>query len=57
VCCDEKSMSSRIQFEAKCGETSRNYARPESVMAITCFQAEVSWHFRSFKHDVVKIEL
>jgi len=23
-CCDEKSMSRRVQFEAKCGETTRH---------------------------------
>jgi len=57
VCCDEKSVSRRVQFEAMCRETSRNYARLESVMAMTRFQTGVSWHFRSFKDDVVKIEL
>ena len=30
---------------------------PGSVMAITRFQTGVSWHFRSFKDDVLKIEL
>jgi len=28
-----------------------------SVMTITRFQTGVSWHFRSFKDDVLKIEL
>ena len=57
ICCDEKSMSHRVQFEAKCRETTRNYARLESVMAITRFQTGVSCHFCSFKDDVLKIEL
>jgi len=43
--CDEKSVSRRVQFEAKCRETTMHYATLESVMAITPFQAEVSWHF------------
>ena len=55
--CDEKSLSRRIQFEAKCRETTRHYARLESVMAITRFQMGVSWHFRSFKDVILKIEL
>jgi len=29
---------------------------PGSVMAITPFQTGVSWHFRSFKENVLKIE-
>jgi len=52
-----KRESRRVQFEAKCRETTRHYARPESIMAITRFQTGVSWHFRSFKDDVLKIEL
>ena len=55
--CDEKCVSRRVQVEAKCRETTRHYARLESVMAITRFQTGVSWHFRSFKDDVLKIEL
>jgi len=59
MCCDEKTRSvwRRVQFEAKCQDTTRNYGRLESVMAITRFQTGVSWHFRSFKDDVLKIEL
>jgi len=30
---------------------------PGSVMAIARIQTGVSWHFRSFKDDVLKIEL
>ena len=30
---------------------------PGSVMAITRIQTGVSWHFRSFQDDVLKIEL
>ena len=30
---------------------------PGSVIAITHFQSGVSWHFRSFIYDVLKIEL
>jgi len=30
---------------------------PGSVMAITCFQTRVSWHFCLFQDDVLKIEL
>ena len=52
-----KRVSGRVQFEAKCQETTRHYARPESIMVITRFQTGVSWHFRSFKDDVLKIEL
>jgi len=52
-----KRVSRRVQFEPKCRETTRHYARPESIMAITGFQTGVSWHFRSFKDDVLKIEL
>jgi len=52
-----KRVSRRVQFEAKCRETTRHYASPESIIAITRFQTEVSWHFRSFKDDVLKIEL
>ena len=54
--CDEKSVSHRVLFVAKCQETTRQYAILESVMATTCFQTGVSWHFCSFK-DVLKIEL
>jgi len=35
----------------------RNPQALESVMAITRFQTGVSWHFSSFKDDVLKIEL
>jgi len=52
-----KTVSRRIQFEAKCRDTTRHYARLESVMVITRFQTAVSWHFRSFKDSVLKIEL
>ena len=52
-----KRVSRRVQFEAKCRETTRHYARLASIMAITRFQAAVSWYFRSFKDDVLKIEL
>ena len=52
-----KRVSRRVQFEAKCRETTRHYARLASIMAITRFEAGVSWHFRSFKEDVLKIEL
>jgi len=52
-----KRVSRRVQFEAKCRETTRHYARLESIMPITRFQTGVSWHFRSFKDDVLKIEL
>jgi len=52
-----KRVSRRVQFEAKCRETTRHYARPESIMAITRFQTGVSWHFRLFKDDALKIEL
>jgi len=52
-----KRVSRRVQFEAKSRETTRHYARLESIMAITHFQTGVSWHFRSFKDDVLKIEL
>jgi len=55
--CDAKSVSRRVQFKAKCRETTRHYARLESVMAITRFQTGVSWHFHSFKDVVLKIEL
>ena len=55
--CDENSVSRRVQFKAKCPETTRHYARLESVMAITRFQTGVSWHFRSFKDLILKIEL
>ena len=55
--CDENGVSRRVQFKAKCPETSGHYARLESVMAITLFQTGVSWHFRSFKDLVLKIEL
>jgi len=54
---DEKSVSRRLQFEAKCRETTRHYARLESIIAITRFQTGVSWHFRSLKDEVLKIEL
>jgi len=52
-----KRVSRRVQFEAKCRKTTRHYARLESIMAITRFQTGVSWHFHSFKDDVLKIEL
>ena len=52
-----KRVSRRVRFEAKCREPTRQYARLESVMAITRFQTGVNWHFRSFKDDVLKIEL
>jgi len=52
-----KRVSRRVQFEAKCRETTRHYARLESIMAITHFQTGVSWHFHSFKEDVLKREL
>jgi len=52
-----KTVSRHVQFEAKCRETTRHYTRLESIMAITRFQIGVSWHFRSFKDDVWKIEL
>ena len=55
--CDENSVSHRAQFKAKCQETTRHYARLESVMAMTRFQTGVSWHFRSFNDVVLKIEL
>ena len=55
--CDDHSVSRRVQFKAKCRETTRHYARLESVMAITRFQTGVSWHFRSFKDLVLQIEL
>jgi len=35
----------------------RNHHAIESVMAIMRCQTGVSWHFRSFKDDVLKIEL
>ena len=54
---NEKSVPHRVQFEAKCQETTRYYARLESVMAITHFQTGGSWHFPSFKDNVLKIEL
>jgi len=54
--CDEKSVLRRVQFVAKCQETTRHYSRLESGMATTCFKTGVSWHFCSFK-DVCKIEL
>jgi len=47
----------RVAFEAKCRETTINCARLETLQAITRFQTGVSWHFRSFKDDVLKIEL
>jgi len=50
-------VSSQVQFEGKCRETSRHYARLESILAITRFQARVSWHFRLFKDNVLTIEL
>ena len=56
-CCDEKSVSRRVQFEAKCRETTRPYARYESVIAITRFQTGVCWHFHFLKDEVLKIEL
>ena len=54
-CCDvrsvmKKGVSGRVQFEAKCQETTMHYAILESVMAITRFQTEVSWHFRFLKN-------
>jgi len=44
VCCVASSL--RISAENP----------PGSVMAITRFQGGVSWHFHSFKDDVLKIE-
>jgi len=41
-----KTVSHRVQFEAKCQETTRHYARLERIMAITPFQTGVSRHFR-----------
>ena len=52
-----KRVSRWVQFEAQCQETTRHYVRLESVMAITHFQSEVSWHFCSLKADILKIEL
>jgi len=52
-----KRVSRRVQFEAKCRETTWHHARLESIMAITRFQTGVSWHVRLFKDDVLKIEL
>jgi len=52
-----KTVSRRAQFEPKCRETTRHYARRESVIAITRFQTGVSWHFHSFKDCILKIEL
>ena len=54
-CCAEKSVmkkgvSGRVQFEAKCRETTMHYAILESVMTITRFHTEVSWHFRFLKN-------
>jgi len=57
VCGDAKRVSRDVQFEAKWQETTRNYARLETIMAITSFQTGLSWQFRSFKDDVLKIEL
>ena len=54
--CHEKTLLHRVQFVAKCQETTRHYARLESVMATTCFKTGVSWHFCLFK-DIRKIEL
>jgi len=51
--CDEKSVSRRVQFEAR---VPRNHQALECVMAITRFQTGVSWHFRSLKDEVLKIE-
>ena len=55
--CDEKSVSHGVQFEARCRETPRHYARLKSIMAITGLQTRVSWHFGSLKDEVLKIEL
>jgi len=52
-----KKVSRWVQFETQCRETTRHYARLESIMAITHFQSGVSWHFCSLKADVLKIEL
>ena len=52
-----KRVSRWVHFEAKCREATRHYARLESVMAITHFQSEVSWHFCLLKADFLKIEL
>jgi len=54
-CCDERVH--RVAFEAKCRETTMNYARLVSVMAITRFPTGLSWHFHSLKDEVLKIEL
>ena len=56
-CCDEKSVSCRVKFEAKFRETTGHDAGVESVIAITPFQTGVSWHFCSFKDDILKIEV
>ena len=56
VCCEEKSVSRHVPFEAKCQETTRHNARLQSIMPITRFHASVSSHFRSFKDDVPKME-
>src|SRR6266404_5885212 len=37
-------------------KTQQDECEPESVIAITCFQTGVSWHFRSLKDQVLKIE-
>jgi len=55
--CDEKSVSRRVRFEAKYREPTRQYARLESVMAISRLQTGVSWQVRSFKDNVLKIDL
>ena len=34
-----------------------HYARTESVMALTHFETGLSRHVRSFKDDILKIEL
>jgi len=34
----------------------RNHQVLETIMAITCFQTGVSWHFHSLKDEVLKIE-
>jgi len=52
-----RRVSRRVQFEAKCREYTRQYARLESVMAITRFQTGVRWNFHLFKDNVLKIEL
>ena len=50
--CDEKSVSRPVG-----GEVPLNHQALETVMAITHCQTAVSWHFRSFKDDVLNIEL